>query len=104
MTNKVIHEIRDPHKSYVGRVIYKEPFISFPFALGGGYFAELEDTRTNKKIREKIGYKELEWGYPFHKYDVKIESIKFTSKGLEIKCSGSGRYKDEITLSRLSEF
>ena len=47
---KIISEIKDPHKSYIGRVIYKDSVISFPFKIGGGYFAELEDTRTNKKL------------------------------------------------------
>lgn len=104
MAKKIIHEIKDPHKSYVGRVIYKEPFISFPFVIGGGYFAELEDTRTNKKIKKKIGFKEAEWTYPFHVYDVKIESIEFTKNDLEIKCSGTGKYQEKITLSKQAQF
>ena len=104
MAKKIINEIKNPHKSYIGRIIYKEPFISFPFQIGGGYFAELEDTRTNKKIIKKIGYKEVEWTYPFHRYDVKIESMEFVKDNLEIKCSGSGRYQDKITLSKQAQF
>lgn len=100
MAEQIISETKDPHKSYIGRVTYKEPFISFPFNLGGGYFAELEDTRTNKKIKKKIGFKEIEWTYPFHRYDVEIESLEFVKNNLEIKCSGSGRYQDKIIIQK----
>ncbi len=99
MAKEILHEVKDSiNKNYIGRFFYKS---SYRFLLRYGlYFAEVEDLRNGNKKKEKLGFKNTEFGYPFTRWDVELESMKFTDKGLEVKCKGLGRRKDEVIISR----